>query len=198
MKTEDEIASLRAQQIALADRYGALTVERDRYREMAARYELLSCSFRGDLKRMTERAEAAEAALAAERARADRLAEALLGGGRTPSNAEFLRWLGDRLVYSHGEDPNLDFIRACDARAAVIDAALAHPAPASAPAAADDAVRVAERAVIEAARAYREEDANDTPRMWKGKKLHDLAMALDERLEALDALAAQPEAAHDR
>jgi hypothetical protein len=61
--------------------------------------------------------------------------------------------------------------------------------------------RVAElEKVAEAARRYRAEDSDDTPRIWKGKKLHDLAMKLDDALAALtgtgdDVLAAKIEAA---
>ena len=38
------------------------------------------------------------------------------------------------------------------------------------------------RKIEKAAVAYRLEDSEDTPRMWKGKKLHELAMALDAAL----------------
>lgn len=39
-------------------------------------------------------------------------------------------------------------------------------------------------AVIEAADAYRTAEQDGTPRLWKGKDLHDLAMALDDALAA--------------
>lgn len=47
-----------------------------------------------------------------------------------------------------------------------------------------------ERAVIDAARAYRLAELNGTPRMWRGKDLQALATVLDEALEALEALEA--------
>lgn len=39
--------------------------------------------------------------------------------------------------------------------------------------------------VAKAALAYREEEQSDTPRLWRGKKLQDLANKLDEALEEL-------------
>lgn len=44
-----------------------------------------------------------------------------------------------------------------------------------------------ERAVIDAARAYRLAELDGTPRMWRGKDLQALATVLDEALEALEA-----------
>jgi hypothetical protein len=40
-------------------------------------------------------------------------------------------------------------------------------------------------AAIEAARAYRTAESDDTPRMWRGKALQDLANDLDDKLEAV-------------
>jgi hypothetical protein len=41
--------------------------------------------------------------------------------------------------------------------------------------------------IVKAARMYREEESGDTPRMWRGKKLQDLANDLDDALAAFDA-----------
>jgi transcription elongation factor Elf1 len=41
-------------------------------------------------------------------------------------------------------------------------------------------------AVVDAARAYRTAESDDTPRMWRGKALQDLANDLDDRIAALD------------
>jgi hypothetical protein len=41
--------------------------------------------------------------------------------------------------------------------------------------------------VADAARAYRAAEAEETPRLWRGKRLHDLGIALDRALEHLDA-----------
>ncbi len=38
--------------------------------------------------------------------------------------------------------------------------------------------------VADVARSYRKMEQEDTPRLWRGKKLHDLGLALDEALEA--------------
>jgi hypothetical protein len=40
-------------------------------------------------------------------------------------------------------------------------------------------------AVIQAAHAYRAAEQNGTPRLWRGKELHDLGMKLDDALEAV-------------
>lgn len=41
------------------------------------------------------------------------------------------------------------------------------------------------RAIAGAARAYRKAEQEGTPRLWRGKDLHDLAAELDSKLEAL-------------
>lgn len=42
-------------------------------------------------------------------------------------------------------------------------------------------------AVIQAALAYRKAEQDGTPRMWRGKTLHDLGLKLDDALEAVEA-----------
>lgn len=44
--------------------------------------------------------------------------------------------------------------------------------------------------VVKAAEKYRKAEQDGTPRMWRGKDLHDLSAALDMALEALSAEAA--------
>jgi hypothetical protein len=53
----------------------------------------------------------------------------------------------------------------------------------------DEARREIERlrGIADAASRYREEESGDTPRMWRGKKLQDLANDLDDALEQLNA-----------
>jgi hypothetical protein len=47
-----------------------------------------------------------------------------------PSLPKFLRWLGDRLVHEHCENPNADFVQACYRRAAELEAAALAEKPA--------------------------------------------------------------------
>ena len=43
--------------------------------------------------------------------------------------------------------------------------------------------------VYDAAKKYRAEEQADTPRLWRGKKLHDLGIELDAAIEDYAALA---------
>ena len=42
-------------------------------------------------------------------------------------------------------------------------------------------------ALIQVAYAYRRAEQNGTPRMWRGKDLHDLGLKLDDAIEAIVA-----------
>lgn len=49
-----------------------------------------------------------------------RLQFALRGGTATSSNAEMMDWVADRLVHVHGENPNVDYVRALRERAQML------------------------------------------------------------------------------
>lgn len=51
-----------------------------------------------------------------------------------------------------------------------------------------DVIMAALRDAFLAAKAYRAAEQDGTPRLWRGKDLHDLAMQLDTALERLQAL----------
>lgn len=53
-----------------------------------------------------------------------RTVEALRGGNGDRNNAQLLRWVAERLVEKHGENPSVDYIRALRERAGMIEAAL--------------------------------------------------------------------------
>ena len=54
----------------------------------------------------------------------DRLRAAARGGNADKTTAELLEWVADRLVHVHGENPNVDYVRACRERAAMLRDAL--------------------------------------------------------------------------
>lgn len=57
-------------------------------------------------------------------AKLSRLRNAARGGNADKTTAELLEWVAGRLVHQHGENPDVDYIRACRTRAAMLRDAL--------------------------------------------------------------------------
>lgn len=90
------------------------------------------CDWRGPRRERYDEAQTAwnhrpiEDALRADNAR---LREALIGYGNMPL-ANFLTWVGERLVHVYGENPNVDFVLTLREHAAHVRQALSGSAPA--------------------------------------------------------------------
>lgn len=59
--------------------------------------------------------------------RVEKMTIAIRGGNAVNDTATLIRFLADRLVNVHGENQNLDYIRAAHQRAAMLDGALKQP-----------------------------------------------------------------------